>query len=50
MEFGYGTAALTPSGFKAYDDGNNPDFGVTCGDHVISEFKTGAMLALSLNL
>ena len=41
---------MTPSGFAAYQGGKNPDFGVICGDQIITEFKTGAMLATTLDM
>ena len=50
MEIYYGTDALSTTGSQIYQNGNNPDFGLICGDKLISSYKTSALLMLSLKV
>lgn len=47
---GYGTYALNEMGRDAYENGNNPRFGLICGDHYFSSFTEGAMLLATLDI
>lgn len=47
---GYGEKALTPWGQSAYDSGDNPLFGVTCGNNVYTSYALGASLLMSIEI
>lgn len=47
---GYGQNVLTDFGKEIYNDGNNPYFGLVCGDQYTKSFEQGALLLLSINL
>ncbi|OAJ34090.1 hypothetical protein A0O36_01690 [Piscirickettsiaceae bacterium NZ-RLO1] len=47
-----GTAdnGLTEVGQAIYNNGQNPYFGIACGDQIISAYQEGAMLLMALNI
>jgi hypothetical protein len=47
---GFGVNALTESGQGFYDNGNNPYFGLICGDQYITSYDEGAMLLMGVNI
>lgn len=47
---GYGVYALNTIGRNAYKNGNNPKFGLVCGDYYFSSFTEGAMLLVALDI
>ena len=46
----FGTDALTDVGSSLYNNGNNPYFGIICGDNYVSSYNEGALLTMGLNL
>ncbi|MEQ9115369.1 MAG: hypothetical protein RLN62_01060 [Rickettsiales bacterium] len=47
---GYGEGALTSHGKGFYQNGNNPYFGLVCGDHFLASYEQGALLLMGINL
>jgi hypothetical protein len=47
---GYGLGILNSNGQSAYANGQNPYFGIICGDQYISSYDQGAMLIMGLNI
>lgn len=47
---GYGLQALNSFGQEAYNNGNNPYFGLLCGDNYLTSFDQGAMLIMGINI
>ncbi len=47
---GFGKAALNKFGEAAYQNGQNPYFGLVCGDNFIYSYKEGALIALGINI
>lgn len=43
-------SALNTFGQQAYDNGQNPRFGLLCGDYYINSYEVGALLTMSLNI
>ena len=40
---------LTEEGMRIYGE-NHTEFGLLCGDHYISSYKTGVLMIMSINL
>lgn len=47
---GWGIEALNDFGQRAYENGTNPKFGLTCGDYYIASYKQGAFLTMGLKV
>lgn len=47
---GFGLEALSVSGKSIYDNGNNPYFGLICGDQYLASYGQGAMLLMGMNI
>lgn len=47
---GYGMGILNQNGQNIYNNGQNPYFGIICGDQYISSYDQGAMLIMGLNI
>src|SRR3989339_13967 len=47
---GFGMDALNEQGKSLYDNGQNPYFGLVCGDNYISSYGQGALLMMSINI
>lgn len=47
---GFGEDALNDMGKGAYQGGKNQYFGLLCGNQVVSSYKRGASLVVSLNI